>query len=110
MVALCVGKDCRKHADSSKLRDALEARCDVVDMKCVGVCSGPVMAVVDESASPTVYAKLRGKQQRSLVLSMLAGDGRAKRRLVQRRVTKKKVADLVMRQMKRRSSTVKRAA
>lgn len=110
VVALCVGKDCRKQSDFSKLQSALEARCDLVDLKCVGVCRGPVMAVVDESGTPTVYSKLRGKPQRTLVVSMLAGSGRAKRELAKRRVTKEKAIGLVMRQMKRRSGDIKRAA
>lgn len=110
VVALCVGKDCRKQSDHAKLQNALDARCDLVELKCVGVCSGPVMAVLDASGSPTVYAKLRGKRHRSLVLSMLGGDRRATRELAKRRVTKKKAIGLVMRQLKRRSGDIKRAA
>ena len=109
IVGLCAGKDCRKHCETIKVRKALDRDCVVVDLKCVGVCSGPVVVVDPASSKPAVYSKLRTKKQRSLLIDLISGDGRARKELADRRVTKKKVVAAVVRQTKRRTDT-RRAA
>ncbi|MFK7918594.1 MAG: hypothetical protein AB8G14_10980 [Ilumatobacter sp.] len=110
LVAVCVGKDCRKQDGYDKLRTELDARCDVVDLKCIGVCSGPVVAVAHRGSAPSVYSKLRSKPQRRLLMSLLAGDAAARRDLSKRRVLKKKAINQALRQLKRRTVVDKRAA
>ncbi|WP_394933469.1 hypothetical protein [uncultured Ilumatobacter sp.] len=109
-VGMCVGKDCRKRCESAKVRTVLERGCDVVDLKCVGLCDGPVVVALIDSVKPAVYAKLRTKKQRSLLVAMISGDGRARKELAGRRVTKKKVAAAVVRQIRRRPSETRHAA
>ena len=81
-----------------------------MDLKCVGRCDGPVVVALIDSVKPAVYAKLRTKKQRSLLVAMISGDGRARKELAGRRVTKKKVAAAVVRQIRRRSSETRHAA
>lgn len=102
VVAMCAGKDCRKRCEFPKMRDSLDKQCDVVDLKCIGLCNGPVVVVDPAGAKPLVYSRLRSKRQRSLLLSVVAGDKRAIKELAGRRVSKKKAAALVSRQLKRR--------
>ena len=84
------------------MRDSLDKQCDVVDLKCIGLCNAPVVVVDPAGAKPLVYSRLRSKRQRSLLLSVVAGDKRAIKELAGRRVSKKKAAALVSRQLKRR--------
>ncbi|MFT6765077.1 MAG: hypothetical protein ACJAXA_003758, partial [Candidatus Aldehydirespiratoraceae bacterium] len=36
-VGLCAGKDCRKRCEFVQMRDALAKKCEVVELKCVGI-------------------------------------------------------------------------
>ncbi len=56
------------------MRAALDAECEMAELKCVGICSGPVVVVRPESASPIVLSKLRTKRQRKHVLRVVADD------------------------------------
>ncbi len=75
LVALCAGKDCRKRAEFPKMRAALAAQCDVVELSCVGICKGPVVVARPAGAAPIVLSKLRSKRHRRELLRMLV-DGR----------------------------------
>lgn len=108
-VGLCVGKDCRKQSEFGKVRSTLEQQCDITELKCLGVCSGPVVVVEPDSSKPIVYRRMRTKRQRSLVLAASAGDMRARRELQGRRVTTKKTAERVGKQMKRRQQRTTRS-
>lgn len=110
VVALCAGKDCRKRCEFAKMRDVLEAQCEVLEVKCVGLCNGPVIAIDADANKPLVYSKLRTKRQRKLVLAAVAGDSSARRDLAGRRVAKKKVVVRVAQQVKRRELARSRAA
>jgi hypothetical protein len=110
IVAVCAGKDCRKRGEFAKLRDALDEQCDVTELKCVGLCNGPVVVLDPQGAKPAVYSKLRSKRHRKLLLAVATGDARARRDLSNRRVSTKKVISGVSRQAKRRLVVTSRAA
>lgn len=103
-VALCAGKDCRKRCEFPKLRKNLEQHCDVIDLKCIGLCNGPVVVTDPDTQSPAIYSKLRSKQHRSLVVDLLTGDEGAHTQLAPRKVNKKKTITAARRQLKHRSS------
>jgi predicted metal-binding protein len=73
IVALCAGKDCRKRCEFAKVRDTLSKKCDVVDLTCVGICSGPVVVAHADSDEPRVFAKLRTKEHRKALLRVVGG-------------------------------------
>ncbi len=102
VVALCVGKDCAKRCEFAKMRTTLETECDVLDLKCVGLCDGPVVVIDPGARRPAVYSKLRSKRQRRLVLAAVMGERRARRDLAGNSVDKSKVLARVSRQTKRR--------
>ncbi len=68
-MALCVGKDCRRHDDFRSLRDALdESATDYVRVRCLDCCRSPVVVLDPDSADPTVIERVRsGKHRRALV-------------------------------------------
>lgn len=102
VVAMCTGKDCRKRCEFATVRSALDEQFDIVDVKCVGVCNGPVVVVDPHAAKPAVYSRIRSKRERSLLVGVAAGNKRAVKELAGRRVVKKKPAVHVSRQLKRR--------
>jgi hypothetical protein len=104
------GKDCRKRGEFAKLSGALEEQCDVTELKCVGLCNGPVVVLDPQGAKPAVYSKLRSKRHRELMLAGATCDGRVRRDLSNRRVSKKKVISGVSRQAKRQLVVTSRAA
>ena len=87
-VALCAGKDCRKRKEFGTLRNDLDGRCDVVELTCVGICSGPVVVVAPASKQPLVFAKLRTKQDRRAVVELALRGGKPAKRLRSRAVSK----------------------
>lgn len=91
---MCAGKDCRKLCEFSKIRSALEKRCDVAELKCVGICSGTVVVTNVDSAEPRVFAKLKTKQHRKELLRLVVDDEKPSAQLAKREVAKgkKKVA------------------
>jgi len=109
-VGLCAGKACCKRGASVEVRDVLERECDVIDLRCVGLCSGPVVVIDPASSKPAVYSKLRTKKHRALLIELVAGDARARKQLADRRVSKKKVVAAVTRQLRRRRGETRRAA
>ncbi len=62
-VAMCAGEDCRKRCELVKLRAALDAECEVIELKCVGNCRGPVIVAPPASKCPLDSARVRTKQQ-----------------------------------------------
>ena len=62
-IGVCVGKDCRKRDEHADLLDAIDD-CEVLPVRCLGICSGPVVAVAPRSDDPVVYSKVRTKKQR----------------------------------------------
>ena len=69
MVALCVGKDCRRHDDFRSLRTALdESSSDHESVKCLDCCRSPVVVLDPDSSEPTVIERVRsGRHRRALV-------------------------------------------
>ncbi len=100
-VALCVGKDCRQRCEFAKVRKMLAVDCDVVELKCVGLCNGPVVVTDLDNSAPDVYCKLRSKSDRRLLRERVTGDRRARKKLVDKRVARKKVLNVVSRQLRR---------
>jgi len=90
IVALCAGKDCRKRDEFSKVRAALEPRCALVEVECVGICSGPVVVARPDTQDPLVFSKLRSKQHRKDLVRMIDGRGTVSTALAKRAVGKGK--------------------
>jgi hypothetical protein len=90
IVALCAGGDCRKRCEFAKIRDALDAHCEIVELKCVGICSGPVVVTRPTSDRPVVYARLRTKKQRRQLLGVAVGLRSAPNALAKLEVSKGK--------------------
>lgn len=88
--ALCTGKDCRKRPEYSKVREALAEHCTILELKCVGICSGPVVVAHPMSDTPLVVAKLRSKKQRRQLLRVIEEGGAPPPELAQRIVGKAK--------------------
>jgi hypothetical protein len=71
---LCAGKDCRTRCEYRKVRTALDDHCTVIDIKCVGLCAGPVVVAHPTSDRPLVLAKLRTKRDRKQLVRLVVGD------------------------------------
>lgn len=102
VVALCAGKGCRKRCEFAEVRKVLDRDCDVIELKCIGLCNGPVVVAQPDTDSPVVYAKLRSKRDRGLLVGLASGDAQARRKLSSRKVDKKKSVTAVTRQLRRR--------
>lgn len=89
-VALCTGKDCRRRSEFRKVRDALAEHCTILELKCVGICSGPVVVAHPASDTPLVVSKLRSKKQRQQLLRVITEDSAPPAELAQRIVGKAK--------------------
>lgn len=100
-VAICAGKDCRKRSGYVKMRKVLDQHGQVSDLKCVGLCKGPVVVASPDSENPVVYTRLRSKRDRRRFSDLLSGSTRARGELSDRVVTKKKVIASVVRQRRR---------
>lgn len=66
-----MGKDCRKRNEVEKIRADLDGRCDVIEMRCVGICQGPVVVAHLETETPVVFKKIRGKKDRKNLRRLL---------------------------------------
>ncbi|BAN04455.1 hypothetical protein [Ilumatobacter coccineus] len=86
-VALCAGKDCKKRCEFAKMHDALSERCDVVELKCVGICSGSVVVANVDSDDPRVFAKLKSKRDRQELLRIVVDGKKPSSQFVKREVT-----------------------
>jgi hypothetical protein len=87
LVAMCVGKDCRQRTGFAKMHDELVERCDVVDLKCVGICSGPVVVVHPTADQPLVFSKLRKKQHRRDLVAVAVSNSKPSSELRSRSVS-----------------------
>lgn len=81
-VALCSGKDCRRHDGYIDLRDAVRQVARVVPVRCLDLCDAPVVVVEPCSERPTVYSKVRTAKQRRRLVEHLRGGQPMKRRRV----------------------------
>ena len=89
-VALCAGKDCQKRCEYSKMRDALDDRCVIIELKCTGICAGPVVVAHPLTDAPLVLAKIRTKRERKQFVRLVEGEGELTDRLARRTVGKSK--------------------
>jgi len=85
VVAMCAGKDCRSRCEFATMRRALDNDCHIVDVKCVGICAGPVV-VARTHDRPLVFAKLRTKKERRALLRFIIDDTRPSSALSKREV------------------------
>ncbi len=90
LVAMCAGKDCRTRCEYEKLRAELDRHCELLELKCVDICSGPVVVVGPTSDTAVVLSKLRSKQHRKHLLRMLSTNGAMSKDLQGLTVGKKK--------------------
>ncbi|MFK8023385.1 MAG: hypothetical protein AB8G26_05405 [Ilumatobacter sp.] len=86
VVGLCAGKDCRKRCEFAKIRDELDVGAHVVELGCVGICSGPVVAAA-VGGRVEVFSKVRKKSQRKELQRLVEQDRGASKELRSRRVT-----------------------
>lgn len=84
---MCAGKDCRKRCEFAKIRAELDAACDVVEFRCVGICNGPVVVTGADSDEPKVYSKLRSKSQRRQLLEVVVEGRKPSKALRERSVS-----------------------
>ena len=97
IVALCVGGDCRRAKGAGALRRALGGRCEIVDVRCLGVCDGPVAVVRPTSATPVIVARVRGEERRRALRRVVRRDHDLPGRLARREVTGAKRAKALRR-------------
>lgn len=90
LVALCSGKDCRKRPEHAEVRHALAEQCTLLEVKCLGVCKGPVVVLRPTSKTPLVLSKVRSKKQRRQLLRVAPGGIAPPPELARRRVGKSK--------------------
>ncbi len=58
-VGWCTGKDCRKTDRDGSLRGVVAERCDLVELKCLDLCDGPVLVVRPDADDALVFRKVR---------------------------------------------------
>jgi len=66
------------------MRAAIDDRCAVIELKCVGICSGPVVVAHPLSDAPVVLSKIRTKQERKQFVRLVDGTGEVTDRLARR--------------------------
>lgn len=79
----------------------LALNCDLVELKCVGLCNGPVVVTDLDANVPDVYSKLRSKSDRRLFRTRVSGDSRARKKLADKRVARKSVLNVISRRLQR---------
>ena len=72
------------------MRDALDDRCAVIELECVGICAGPVVVAHPMSDAPLVLSKIRTKRERKQFVRLVEGEGELTDRLTRRLVGKRK--------------------
>lgn len=85
LVAMCSGKACRRRDEYEVLRERLAGDVRVERFGCVGVCSGPVVAVLPTEGRPVVIERVRSPKAHRDVLRLVRGRSltdRLRRRLV----------------------------
>lgn len=95
VVALCAGKDCKKRCEFAKMHHALAKQCDVVELKCVGICSGPVVVAHADSDEPRVFAKMTTKKDRRDLLRVAVDGKNPSAQLTKREVKNGKKATTI---------------
>jgi len=74
---VCGAKSCRREEGYDELHRDLAAVADVVTVRCLDVCAGPVVVVAPASDGPIVLRRMRTrKRRRDLVALVLAGGAR----------------------------------
>lgn len=89
-VAICAGKSCRKNTGFTELTTALSESCDLVNVRCLGECKGPMVVVRLGAAEPVVLTRVRRSKQRRDLLAFLSGVGLLSERLERRRLVGRK--------------------
>ena len=85
-VAVCTGKDCRRRGEHGAVVTSLAEVADVVPVRCLGICAGPVV-VVRPDDGPVVLSKVRTSKQRRQLVRTVAHDRALKPTLAAREVT-----------------------
>ena len=57
------------------MRAAIDDRCAVIELTCVGICAGPVVVAHPMSDAPVVLSKIRTKQERKQFVRLVDGTG-----------------------------------
>ena len=86
VVAVCIGKDCRQSDAHADVLSSLEEVGDVETVKCLGICSGPVVVVRPDDAA-VVLSKVRSRKQRRQLVEAVADEAPLKRTLAEQEVT-----------------------
>lgn len=76
MVALCGSKDCRTRSGHAELVEQLVAGdrpCQLIESRCLDICSGPVLVAGYGEERPQVFRKVRTAKQRRDLLRFLGG-------------------------------------
>jgi hypothetical protein len=60
-IGLCTGKDCRKADGFRTVERELRGAGDVVELPCLDVCDGPVVALEVDSDAPVVIERVRNR-------------------------------------------------
>ena len=77
------------------MRAAIDDRCSIIELRCVGICAGPVVVAHPMSDTPLVLSKVRTKQERKQFVRLVDGTGDVTDRLARRVVgTSKRKATL----------------
>jgi hypothetical protein len=102
---VCEGKDCRRDTAFSSLCEALEsAQIRVETVKCLGVCSGPVL-VAPVRGKPRVFHKIRGHQRRVRIIdALLSDDHRSVKALTPKKSKRSKAVRTVEKRLRRFTS------
>lgn len=95
IVALCAGKDCKKRCEFAKMYGALAKQCDIVELKCVGICSGPVVVAHAASDQPRVFARMKTKKDRRDLLRVAVDGKKPSAQLAKREVKNAKKATTI---------------
>ncbi len=93
-MALCQGSDCAKDhwRDHERLVTSLtEHRVDILAVRCLGICEGPVAVVGAAGHQPVVIAEVRKAKHRDALAASAHGAALSKG-LRRRRVSGKKLA------------------
>jgi hypothetical protein len=90
-VAVCIGKHCSHRPESAQLVSMLSVICDPVEVRCLGICDGPVVAVTfgDSPDDVLVLRTIRKPKHRHAVERLII-EGKRPKTLKKRIVTGKK--------------------
>lgn len=76
MIAICGSKDCRARPEYDELTTALvdaDVPRQVIDSRCLDICTGPVLVVGRIDKRPLVFRKVRRRKQRRDLVALVAG-------------------------------------